>query len=152
MAQRISNIIIHCSDSVFGDVNEIRKWHLARGWREVGYHFVILNGLIQPNFFLDALDGSIEAGRYINSDSLLDDNEAGAHTLGYNARSIGICLVGKKKFTAKQMNSLLTLVRQLKLRYMIPVKNILGHNETPSGKAEGKTCPNFRVARIREQI
>ena len=37
----VTKHIVHCSDSVTGDVREIRQWHLARGWNDVGYHFVI---------------------------------------------------------------------------------------------------------------
>ena len=42
--REIKKIIIHCSDSEFGDAALIDKWHKERGWTGIGYHYVILNG------------------------------------------------------------------------------------------------------------
>lgn len=146
---KISNIIIHCSDSEFGSASEIRRWHLKRGWSDIGYHFVILNGLLVPRtgyqqrLFLATMDGNIEAGRKIDGDYWVSENEQGAHTLGLNASSIGICLIGTNQFTVRQMNALKALVTELLLHYGLTPKAVLGHYETP--KAGGKTCPNFDV-------
>ena len=65
--RKISKIIVHCSATQEGkdiSVDTIRKWHLKRGWRDIGYHFVI------------SLDGEIEEGRPIE--------QSGAHTKGHN--------------------------------------------------------------------
>ena len=73
----ISEIIIHCSATKEGldfNVNDLRRWHKAQGWKDVGYHFVI------------TLDGTIEQGRALE--------EIGSHTKGHNAHSIGICYIG----------------------------------------------------------
>lgn len=146
---KISNIIIHCSDSEFGSASEIRRWHLKRGWSDIGYHFVILNGLLVPRtgyqqrLFLATMDGNIEAGRKIDGDYWVSENEQGAHTLGLNASSIGICLIGTYQFTVRQMNALKALVTELLIHYGLTPKAVLGHYETP--KAGGKTCPNFDV-------
>lgn len=146
---KISNIIIHCSDSEFGSASEIRRWHLKRGWSDIGYHFVILNGLLVPRtgyqqrLFLATMDGNIEAGRKIDGDNWVSENEQGAHTLGLNASSIGICLIGTNQLTVRQMNALKALVTELLLHYGLTPKAVLGHYETP--KAGGKTCPNFDV-------
>jgi len=150
--RRIENIIIHNSDSEWGCMREIRAWHIARGWKEIGYHFVILNSQILPRFRLNCLNGMIECGRFLNEDDFLTDNEVGAHALGYNRNSVGICLVGKTEFTTAQFDSLKCLLRELMLRYSIQVDNILGHYETESGKAQGKTCPNFDVGNIRVSL
>ena len=86
--RKINEIIIHCSDTQEGcDVTakEIRSWHTApkekggRGWRDIGYHYVI------------RLDGTIELGRPLE--------KAGAHCIGrkgedHNSHSIGICYIG----------------------------------------------------------
>lgn len=145
---KITNIIIHCSDSSFGDVNIIRKWHKERGWRDIGYHFVILNGHITKKFELVVLDGSIETGRFMDEDNYLEPSEIGAHALGYNQNSIGICLIGEDAFTIAQMNSLQNLVRELSKKYSISTNNVIGHYETMT--AHGKTCPNFDMAKFRE--
>ena len=73
----INKIIIHCSATPEGrDVNTetIRQWHTAKGWSDIGYHYVI------------ELDGSVNMGR--------DIDRIGAHTKGHNTGSIGICYVG----------------------------------------------------------
>ena len=49
--REINKIILHCSasrcDKDF-DVNDIKEWHLQRGFTDVGYHYIIkLNGEIQ---------------------------------------------------------------------------------------------------------
>ena len=69
-------IIIHCSATRAGQdftATDIDRWHRQRGFRSIGYHFVI------------RLDGTIEPGR----DVALD----GAHCTGWNHRSIGICYI-----------------------------------------------------------
>ena len=63
----------------------------------------------------------------------------GSHAEGHNARSLGICLIGKDKFTPAQWNSLKALVGGLVKEFSCPVK---GHYEVATN---GKTCPNFSV-------
>jgi N-acetylmuramoyl-L-alanine amidase len=155
--RQVNNIIIHCSDSLWGCAREIRQWHLARGFSDIGYHFVILNGVPtfnhQKNMHrIPVLDGSIEAGRYLDDDGFISDVEVGAHCLGYNDHSIGVCLVGAHDFTAKQMEALYRLLVDLSIAYHIPAQNILGHYETASGKAEGKTCPNLDMNGVRDNF
>jgi len=149
---KITNIVLHCSDSFWGCVREIRQWHLQRGWRDIGYHFVILNGRVVNDLYLPVLDGQIEAGRDLNGDPFLKDNEIGAHALGYNDKSIGICLIGVNQFSDKQMESLARLLHDLCRAYGIEPDSIIGHYETSSGKAQGKTCPNFDVRAFRESF
>ena len=150
--RKIDNIIIHCSDSKFGCAREIERWHIERGFRTIGYHFVILNGQPVKNFYLNRLDGSIECGRYLDGDTLLSENEAGAHALGYNSNSIGICLIGEKNFSYQQLLSATLLIKELRIKFEIPIENILGHYETENGKKQGKTCPNFDMYDFRNMI
>ncbi|GFP28973.1 hypothetical protein HKBW3S33_02389, partial [Candidatus Hakubella thermalkaliphila] len=84
MRRAWTNIIIHCSDSEWGCAREIRKWHLERGWKDIGYHFVILNGKVLPRLHLPAIDGSIECGRILNETLTVETDEVGSHALGYN--------------------------------------------------------------------
>jgi hypothetical protein len=147
MAKRLANIVVHCSDSAWGSAAEIRRWHLENGWRDIGYHFVISNGMTRPDFRVDALDGSVEVGRYLDGDNFISENEIGAHALGYNSDSIGICLIGKTSFTARQLGTLLNVLNDLGRRFDVPVTSILGHYETPD--ANGKTCPNIDMKHVR---
>ena len=148
----ITNIVIHCSDSTWGCAREIDKWHKNNGWTAIGYSFVIMNGIILPNFNIPALDGSIECGRFLDEDNFIEDNEIGAHTLGYNDNSVGICLIGADKFSPAQFLSLRELLRDLTVRWNIPKENIIGHYETESGKEQGKTCPNFDMKIFRGSL
>jgi N-acetylmuramoyl-L-alanine amidase len=149
---KLTHIIIHCSDSDFGTADMIRGWHKRRGWRDIGYHFVIRNGADKISFSNPDNDGLVETGRMLDGDDFLTDNEKGAHALGYNENSIGICLIGIKNFTSNQIRSLLSLIEELTSKHNIPHTNILGHCETASGKRQGKTCPNFPVSDIRERL
>lgn len=148
---KISNVIIHCSDSTFGSAAEIRRWHLERGWKDIGYQFVILNGLIVPEtryqkqLRLQALDGSIEVGRKMDGDPFISVSEAGAHALGYNSNSIGICLIGKEFFTAAQFYSLAYLLKNIQELWPLSNDNVLGHYDVAR-----KSCPNFDVAKFKE--
>lgn len=128
--RKIDKIILHCSangpNSKIG-VKEIRDYHVkVRGWKDIGYHYVIKR------------DGMLETGRPIE--------QAGAHCTGYNANSVGICLVGgidndglpQDNFTQPQFDKLAQLIRSLRRNY--PDATIHGHNEFAN-----KACPVFNV-------
>lgn len=115
--------IIHCSDSGFGDVKEVRKWHKERGWRDVGYHFIIRR------------DGEIECGRMLTA--------VGAHARGYNKESIGTCLIGKNgDFTEAQFAALRRLDASLHKQFS--GLNTMEHHKLNAGK----TCPTFDVKQV----
>ena len=125
--RNVDLLIVHCTATPEGQEysnDTIRKWHLARGFNDIGYHYVI------------GLNGDIRKGR--------DESVVGAHTKGYNSRSIGICYVGgldkdgkiKDTRTPAQKASLLKLLRELKVRY--PKAAIHGHREYAA-----KACPCF---------
>ena len=128
--RKITEIIIHCSATPEGKdftVDDIRRWHLARKFADIGYHYVIYR------------DGSVHKGRA--------ENIAGAHCLGHNANSIGICYIGgvakdgktpKDTRTSQQKTALRQLVNQLKFYY--PHATVHGHNEFAA-----KACPSFNV-------
>jgi len=122
------DIIIHCSATPEGkefDVEDIRRWHKNRGWRDVGYHFVI------------TLDGTVQEGRSIKP------FVNGAHTIGHN-RSIGICYIGgvdedmqpKDTRTPEQKRALRELIYELKNDY--PEATVYGHRNFAA-----KACPSF---------
>lgn len=136
----IDELIIHCSDSTFGDASRIKEWHLERGWSDIGYHYVICNGYKYKGEELGAnvLDGEIQVGRPIE--------RAGAHARGHNTHSVGICLIGVDEFTELQFMALENLVKGLQVQFGIPSQNVLGHYEVDT---HGKTCPNFSMACFR---
>ena len=127
-------IILHCSDSEWGTVEIIRKWHVEeRGWDDVGYHFIILNGALRPKLTVLSMDGQIQVAR--------DLQYQGAHTKGHND-SIGICLIGVKWFTDAQIASAKKLILDLAEQYP-SIKEVKGHCDYD----DNKTCPNFDVLR-----
>lgn len=149
--KKIDNVVIHCSDSNFGDAALIDKWHKEKGWRGIGYHYVILNGMPKAGKPDPKLDGAIQAGRSLDNDTWIDGNEVGAHALGFNDNSIGICLIGgqsgsKTAFTINQYFSLLLMVGRWK-RQIRDLK-VLGHNETGAAKA----CPVINMDLFRERL
>lgn len=125
----VDKFIIHCSATPEGrdvTVEEIRAWHLQRGFATIGYHYVIY------------ADGSIHLGRPLS--------RIGAHCKGQNARSVGICYIGgldangnpKDTRTPAQRRALLQLLRSLRREW--PKATIHGHNEFAA-----KACPCFDV-------
>lgn len=123
-------IIIHCSATpAYMDVgaDRIRKWHKARGFDDIGYHFVVTR------------DGWIEEGRRVDY--------VGAHCKGQNSRSVGICMVGgvngagkpENNFTIGQFKACQELIVSICSWY--DIKELAGHNEYSS-----KACPSFEVS------
>ena len=85
--REIKSIVIHCSDSEWGGVADIDRWHKERGWDGCGYHFVITNGVTKAHDdYKPEADGLIQNGR--------DVEKPGAHVRGHNKYSVGICLIG----------------------------------------------------------
>lgn len=135
--RKITGIILHCTatrpDFLEGHptafkVAEVKRWHLANGWSDIGYHFLIDR------------DGTIAKGRPIEKD--------GAHVRGHNAGTIGISLFGghgssekdafADNFTPAQETALRGLLRDMRAQYGdVPVT---GHNQYAA-----KACPGFFV-------
>ncbi len=138
--REIKSVILHCSDSDFGDVDEIDEWHRLRGWNGIGYHFVITNGRLKSRAeYTQYNDGIIQTGRNLDY--------PGAHCIGQNAESIGICLIGRHTFTARQLyQALPELLSKLMFEHDISIDNVFGHCEF----SREKTCPNIPKEIIRK--
>ncbi len=131
--RKIDRIIVHCTATPEGrdvTVGEVRTWHLARNFSDVGYHYLI------------TLNGTVEVGR--------PESKVGAHVRGHNKDSIGIAYAGgmdksfknpKDTRTPEQKEALIWLIDELKRRY--PGSTVHGHNEFTSYKA----CPSFDVSK-----
>lgn len=127
----IKYIVVHCSatpPSLDIGAREIKKWHLKRDFKDIGYHYVIRR------------NGKIEKGRR--------DDVPGAHAKGFNNVSLGICLVGgvdsynraESNYTRSQYAALEELLSALAFKN--PKAEILGHRDLPAVKKE---CPCFNV-------
>jgi len=143
MTREIDTLVVHCSattaDMDIG-AEEIRKWHLERGWSDIGYHYVIRR------------DGTLEHGR--------PEGKIGAHARGFNSRSLGVCLVGGSRrlddgtlepdsnFTFEQYDRLHELIDDLQFKRwqdeVEPLK-VIGHRDVPGAH---KACPSFDVGAL----
>lgn len=126
--RNIKEIIVHCSATPEGKdftVSDIKRWHLQRGFSDIGYHYVIYR------------DGSAHTGR--------SEAVSGAHCTGHNTISIGVCYIGgmdssnknpKDTRTQQQKDTLQRLLRELKRKY--PKAKIHSHKDFAN-----KACPSF---------
>lgn len=128
--RELKRIILHCTATPEGkhfDVDTIRRWHMKdRGWRDIGYHYVIY------------IDGSVHEGRPLE--------QVGAHTSGHNKDSIGIVYVGgcdakmkaKDTLNEAQEVAMVNLIKALREEH--GELSLHGHNEFAA-----KACPSFDV-------
>lgn len=97
---------------------QVDAWHKAKGWDGIGYNWYIEKS------------GLLKKGR--------DEAKTGAHAIGYNDKSIGICLAGNFDATLptqEQINTLRKLLVEKMAQYGIPKENIVPHR-----KFATKTC------------
>lgn len=141
--RNITDIIVHHSASTWGCSNEIDEWHRDRGWDEVGYHWVICNGLLAPGMKYNTLfDGMLERGRR--------PSQTGAHWKAGNQKSIGICLIGLScGYTTLQMLELHDLLIYLMAEHNVPVSGVRGHYEVDPRKPE---CPMLNMQAVRDRL
>lgn len=131
----ITRIVVHCSATPgYMDIGreDIKRWHLDRGFSDVGYHFIIRR------------NGDIEMGRPVS--------KIGAHAQGFNTKSIGICMVGgveiedgfvpTNNFNPIQFENLVLLLTGLAAEYNVNPAHICGHCDLPGVR---KACPSFDV-------
>ena len=135
---KVKEIILHCSATKEGkdfSLKDIERWHKERGFRKIGYHYVIDR------------DGTIEKGR--------KENEMGSHCFGHNNDSIGICYIGgldtkgkpKDTRTTEQKKSLMELVVDIMSRYNLTIQDVHCHNEYAN-----KECPCFTIDSFRQDF
>jgi hypothetical protein len=91
-------------------------------------------------------DGKVCDGRPVE--------QVGAHVLGANSDSIGVCLIGEEAFSQKQFDSLILLCVGFCREYQVSVDRVRGHSEywTDQGLPAKKSCPNIPMTDIRTRI
>jgi len=121
-----THIILHhslTSDGKVVNYNAIHRYHTEiKNWTDIGYHIIIENQRGMVNAIL---------GRMLN--------EAGAHCIGMNWKSIGICMVGNFDETNPPwaiLDKCRRVCRSLMQIYNIPKENVHGHREYAT-----KSCP-----------
>ena len=110
-----------------GDVMSIHQDHISdKGWLGIGYHFYIRK------------DGRIYSGRPIDT--------IGAHSVGANNISIGVCFEGN--FEKEDMNDTQIKAGQRLISYLrglYPDVSIKKHNDFEQTACPGKNFPFNRI-------
>lgn len=125
--RKITEIIVHCTATRPGQrvtAADVDRWHRTRGFAGIGYHYLVMT------------DGTVCPGRPLET--------PGAHCLGHNAASVGVCYVGgldpqglpADTRNAQQREALLDLLKELKRKF--PAAEIHGHRDYAA-----KACPCF---------
>lgn len=118
----------HSASSRRTTLEDIRAWHLKRGWSDIGYHWVIEG------------DGETLVGRPAGS--------TGAHCRKHNNYTLGVCLVGDntvdgRRWLPVQKESLRRLVASLRLVW--PNLKVVGHKDLAA-----TLCPGVDIQSIME--
>jgi N-acetyl-anhydromuramyl-L-alanine amidase AmpD len=133
---RWHGIVIHHSGSQSGSATSIADQHLSRGFKGLGYHFVISNGQGAP-------DGQIHVGyRWM-------EQAPGVHATGpdadrLNRETIGICLIGdgdRRAFTPAQLASLASLVAMLQSATHVDSGGVYLSRDVSPTSAPGRLFP-----------
>ena len=121
--REVTKVYIHCSasDDVglrgVEMVDEIRRWHIARGFSNIGYHFLI------------DMEGKILAGRTLE---LIP-----AAQKGHNTGTIAVMVHGLESFSFESLHALNLLCKEINEAYG-GVITFHGHCEVSE-----KICPVF---------
>lgn len=133
--KKIKYLILHHTGAEEKNAEHVKNVHLQRGWRDVGYNYIIER------------DGRVVPGR--------PPTIPGAHCRadGMNFKSLGIAVIGnmeKREPTEAQTRSLQGLITSLREEHEIPGENILGHKEV---RGAATLCPGkkFPEAEIKIQ-
>lgn len=122
--EKIEKLIIHHTSRVNFTAKDTHQFHQnERGWSGIGY-----------NYFIEK-DGSIIEGRGLH---------VGAHTYGYNRKTIGICATGDFDIefpTPAQIKSLIETCHYFMDKFQLEPKDVLGHRELNG--FDYTTCPGL---------
>jgi hypothetical protein len=126
-----SKIIIHhsaCGDTSSLEWNAIRRWHIDHnGWDDIGYHQGIeLIGTTYESIFGRPWD------------------HVGAHTIGQNGVSLGLCLIGNFSLAEPPRAQLIAAAAFVSFwmrHYQIPLTEIWPHSHFNATECPGTKFP-----------
>jgi N-acetyl-anhydromuramyl-L-alanine amidase AmpD len=129
-------VIVHHTGAEEKDAEQVRRYHLSLGWRDVGYHFLIER------------DGRSVRGRSLEL--------PGAHCAAsdMNRRGIGVAVIGnleERPPTEAQEAALRELLFCLCRVWGLPPARVLGHREVPGAAT---LCPgrHLDLAGLRQEL
>lgn len=115
----ITHLVVHHSASHPDTTpEEIKKWHIERGFSGIGYNKII------------TADGIIHSAR--------PESEVPASVKGFNKGTVAVCLTGsfsRDTPTNYQLISLQVLLQEWKLKY--PSAKIVGHRDLGATECPG---------------
>lgn len=136
--RNVNEVIVHITASNDNaTVADIKAGHIARGFSDIGYHWIVDR------------EGIVHKGR---SESII-----GSHVAGYNTDTIGISYIARgsdsdqngtygRYMTDIQRSALERQIAVILKRYGLTIKDVSGHNQYNLGKA----CPCFKVSKSPE--
>lgn len=101
--------------------SSLHAYHASLGWAGIGYNYYIRK------------DGTVYRGR--------PENAAGAHTVGYNDKSIGICFEGNfqnEVMPGVQFLAGVKLIKDILSRHNVPIKK---HGDLDNTACPGRNFP-----------
>ena len=126
-------IIIHHSAGT-GSADAVHSAHLSKGWAGIGYHFYVRK------------DGGVYRGR--------PQNTIGAHCIGYNEWSIGVCFEGNyqtdREMPTAQLKAGKELITYLKGIY--PNAKVKMHKSFVSTACPGRYFPFDEISKGAEKV
>lgn len=125
------SIILHHAAAVTCTPGDIVRWHLDRGFNGAGYNwFAAKNGIIYQLRPIWAI---------------------GAHTIGWNSKSIGICAEGNYETEAFmpeiQVKAIAEIINYCNDYYKVKL-NLFGHRQKWSTACPGKNFPFNRISEL----
>ncbi|MCH5213438.1 MAG: N-acetylmuramoyl-L-alanine amidase [Oscillospiraceae bacterium] len=118
-----THIVLHHAAAKTCTAADVDSWHKANGWSGIGYHYFVRK------------NGRIYRGR--------PENTVGAHVIGHNSYSIGICAEGdystETVMTEAQKSAIQELIRDIKTRY--PNIKVVGHKDLGGSDCPGTYYP-----------
>ena len=105
-------VVHHSASDKHVCCDDIRKWHIERGWDDIGYHWLVNQ------------EGEVTQGRV--------EALPGAHALGLNFKSLGVCCIGHYEQESPSENMIKALVdtlTRLCYKYNLGTERIIGHSD-----------------------
>ena len=118
-------VLHHTATAATATLDDIRRMHVARGFRDVGYHYLLRRdhlGLVEQLH-----------GRPVE--------QAGAHAKGHNAYSIGVSMVGNydnNPLPGTMLDAAASLLAYLCDAHDLPASAVVGHRELAATACPGR--------------
>lgn len=128
-SRRVRLVVIHHAAAAQATAAGVARWHMTpppngRGWREVGYHFMVDDA------------GRVWAGRPLR--------EVGAHASPHNTGSVGICYLGdaRRGMPWEAEVAMVALTEACCAAYELGSDHVRGHGELTDTST---VCPGLPV-------